>query len=214
MMVESSKGGHWDVTGKYKISCPYIEKEWYNNCKDGFNLQIFRQQTSNGLQMYAQCDFGIVKRVFRFERQASDKKAVVAGSSKKSGDKRKRDQYGNAFDDESDSDNPLLSPTPEAFYFGSTQNPPRKAPTWNYRWRGNEEGEGVISLYSDKKMYSLTFSGIGGTELAGTFGCDLVEDCEFTGKKVSMGGKSIDIGKEWADRNERAYERAETGRWH
>jgi hypothetical protein len=143
---------------------------------------------------------------------------------KHTGSKRKREDYDDDEDDRDEDDeedansddynNERRSPTPEAFYLGSTQKPSPKSPTWNYRWRGQEQGECEIQLYSDEKAYQITLSGQGGTNLAGTFGGSFCEDCEFTGKKISMGGKAIDIGEEWEDHSERAYEGARVGRWN
>jgi hypothetical protein len=129
---------------------------------------------------------------------------------RKAGEKRKRDDDP---PDENEYYNGPRSPTPDAFYLGSTQSPSPIAQTWNYRWRGTEEPQSVLALYSDKNVYEITFSGPGGTILSGTIGGGFLEDCTFTVKKIAMGGQSIDIGKKWAEHNESAHHSANRRRW-
>jgi hypothetical protein len=204
-----------DVTGVYQIKCAEIEEQWPDDIdRDGMKLRIQCVTTKKGPQMYAEFDFGVLKGAFRFERQDNEK--PITKPVKKTGDKRKREAYdeaGEADKDDYDGYGGPRSPTPEAFYLGSTQMPSVKRPTWNYRWRGREAGENVIDLSADEKAYSLTFSGPGGTLLTGTFGASVLETCKFTGKKISMSDEPMDIGEIWADHNERAYSRECCRRW-
>jgi hypothetical protein len=200
----------WDVTGKWKISCSHIEEGW--DAED-LTLDIYLDETAKGPQMFSEFDFGAIKGVFRFERQDDDERdnASDDGESKSEGESDEEGQN----DLEEEDDEEERSPTPEAFYFGSTTQPSAKYPTWNYRYRGEEQGEGVIELGSDDDLYSITFYGPKGRTLKGKFGGSAFGDCTFTGVKVGIGGSgSIDIAEEWASRNYAAYEEARTGRWH
>lgn len=47
-----------------EINCPYIEGQWPDACSDGLTLEIFRQKSDKGLQMFAGFNFGIVKGTF------------------------------------------------------------------------------------------------------------------------------------------------------
>lgn len=75
MVKSCGSGDNWlDITGLYKIKCAYIKDIWSSDVpRDGMTLEIQRCQTREGWQMYAVFDFGVIKGVFRFERQASDK---------------------------------------------------------------------------------------------------------------------------------------------
>jgi hypothetical protein len=222
-----AKCDDWDVTGTWKIRFPYIEENFsrMNWGEKEMTLRIYQETTPKGSQMFAEFNFGLIKGVFRFERQKDDVKAKAAQpDSKNNTQKRKRDEfedYGRSgeydsedFDDYDPYGNRKRSPTPEAFYLGSVTQPSAKHQSWNYRWRGEETGETVIDLYSDRKIYSLKFFGPRAEKLEGTFGCGFMKDSAFTGVKVGVArNASIDIAEAWADRNERAYEHARVGRW-
>lgn len=61
------------------------------------------------------------------------------------------------------------------------------------RWRGEETGEGVVELYSGKKLFTMKFLGPEVKILEATFGGDTVKDCTFTGLKVALEARSISI---------------------
>ena len=130
------------------------------------------------------------------------------------GQKRKRIDYEYEHESDSDSDEEEIN---EAFYLSPNDRPSPKQPTFNYRWRGRETGEGEIEVGSDKNLTSITFSGQGGAKLSGTIECEYVQGCEFTGIKMEMGGPQeasrIKIEEEWRELNERAYDRECTRRW-
>ena len=200
MMTASGTDKNWsDVTGLYKIKCAVIEEEYPGDDfrpLDDLSLRIHQYQNKKGSQMYAEFDFGILRGVFRFERQLNDEPATHP--QQKTGDKRNREEYDGVDEDEADDSDGYggrRSPTPESFYLGSIQEPSPTYPTWNYRWRGKEFGETEIDLDADREVYQLTFSGLGGTELTGTVGASALKTCKFTGKKVSMAKKPIDIAE-------------------
>ena len=211
----------WDVTGTYKISCPYVEKTWGNIQQRGgyldegssqLTLQIFLERTPKGPQMFAKFNFLVTAGVIRFERQQDD--VIMNGPKEDKNKKRKRE------DDEDEYDRwkyglNKRSPTPEAFYFGSIPQPSAKHQSWNYRWRGNS-GESLsrIELGVDNKLYTMKFFGPRVEKLEGTFGGGIFEDCTFEGIKVGVGNElNVDIAEEWADRNEHAYDRACRRAW-
>ncbi|KAG4438444.1 hypothetical protein IFR05_006054 [Cadophora sp. M221] len=232
----------WDVTGSWRISCPHIEESWD---VESLTMKIFVETTEKGVQMFAEFDFGILTGVLRFERQKGD---TITSSTRpmkcddideeekpeeedeKEEDEKEEDEtsekssdtYGQKEDDDDADDEAEArrSPTPESFYFKSIAQPSAKHPTWNYRYRSEETGEGVIELGSDSELYSLTFCGPNGRSLKGTIGGSVFGDCTFTGVKVcgvevgSVGTEYLNIREEWANRNAWAYENAGVSRWH
>jgi hypothetical protein len=241
----STSWNDYDVTGRWKISCPQIDEgldDQYFDSEDksDLTLDIYVEETKKGPQMFSEFNFGHVSGVFRFERQEGDEregsgKEDEADSDKDSReededevennaeDKNEEEDEGDVEDEDEDDDDDIdgderltpTSPNPEAFYFGSITKPSAKYPTWNYRWRGEEQYEGVVELGSDEHVHTLTFYGRKGRQLMGNFGgVGFVKgtECTFTGVKVGMGGStSLDIEEEWANRNEAAC--APVGRW-
>jgi hypothetical protein len=222
--AKEREGKPWDVTGSYDIKCPVIQDEYDDTGEH--TLDIMSEDTAKGRQLFASFNFGIITGFFRFESQEAEREASkeIASTSAKVGDKRKREERDDGDEDDyeegeeyhSDEYEGRRSPTPEKFYLGSEEGPSAQNPTWNYRWRGEETGEGEIQLFSDENVYKITFLEPNGTKLKGTFGCEYVTDCEFTGRKISMepGDLDIDISDAWAERNEISHEKARVGRWH
>lgn len=210
-VIQKSGSIIWDVTGLWRITCPALKAYAVSNTV--FTLRIYFERVSGKQQMFAEFNFNAVKGVFRFERQSQ------APPKKSSSKKRKRPNEDEIDTDDEEADLEesynRRSPSPEAFRFGPPDKPSSTKPTWKYRWRGIETGEGQIQLDSDRKSYSITFGGPKGTEMSGTFGGGNFEKCKFSGVKIEMGGKSsIDIGEEWESKNERAHGWAARARWH
>lgn len=68
----------WNVIGSWKIRCPEIEEAWGNT--ETLTMEIYREETAKGPQMYAIFDFGPIEGFSRFERQVkSGKKSVAKG---------------------------------------------------------------------------------------------------------------------------------------
>ncbi len=83
----------------------------------------------------------------------------------------------------------------------STPSPSPSNPTWLYRWRGEETGEGEIQLDSDFEVYRITFSGPHGMRLRGSFGGGCFEDCDFEGWKVGAAREpTADVKRAWGGR--------------
>lgn len=87
----------------------------------------------------------------------------------------------------------------------------------NYRWRGRETGESVISLYSDRDVQRIDFTEYG-TVLTGTFQGDVLDKVEFTGLKIGPvplmpSSRRPQVRNEWERYSEEEYERARVGRW-
>jgi hypothetical protein len=204
----SSKGGVWDVTGTWRITCGEIESGW--NVEE-LTLKIYRINEEANSQMFAEFDFGIISGWFRFEGLAV-KKASGTQKGAMAGQKRKW------ADEDTDSEESDEEEVNEAFYLSSKGEPSPKQPKWNYRWRGIETGEGEIQIGSDERLNPVTFSGQGGAKLSGFFECEYLSKCEFSGIKIEVGdprkASNISIKEKWKDLNERAYERARAGRWH
>ncbi|KAH8898202.1 hypothetical protein GQ53DRAFT_802610 [Thozetella sp. PMI_491] len=147
----------WDVSGTYKISYPYIDN-WSVPEGDGLVLKVYWESTPKGPQMFAEFDFSIATGVFRFQRHRKDVKAPPPNQD----DSKKRKREYDSEDEDEDEDDAYgdrrRSPTPDAFYFDSIPQPSSEHHTWNYRWRGEDSGEGEIDVTADKKLYQ---SGMG-----------------------------------------------------
>ncbi|MCJ1418160.1 hypothetical protein MMC32_004505 [Xylographa parallela] len=230
----SRKNTAWDVTGSWAISCPSMEEQWGEN-DSGCSLDIMVTVSDGKKQMAANFDFIAITGIFRFispvpserrtEKPQSSKSVAPtrvgigrAGLSDKGVGENVADEEDEDDDEESFEedgyDEDSESPTPEEFYLSMSDRPSPKYPTWNYRWRGEETGEGEIQLYSDEKLCSVTFGGPGGTKLVGVFDSDLTGRVEFTGIKTGQTAGGGDPDYEWHSFNEEAYERAREGRWH
>jgi hypothetical protein len=91
--------------------------------------------------------FRVVEVVMRFEKPVSIPKTEKAGDSSK---KRKREDLG----DNSDVDMDMFPEYPgdegsrnyveKGFFHGAKDKLTARRPTWRYRWRGSETGEGEI----------------------------------------------------------------------
>jgi hypothetical protein len=213
----SVKGGKWDVTGTWKITCQEIESEWDQH--EDMTLTIFRVHKEGHSEIFGEFNFGLVEGWLRFEPQESKDAVKVKPEGTLTGQKRKRvdedsDDERDYDDDERDYDADELH---EEFHLPPTHVPSKAHPTWNYRWRGRETGEGEIQLESDKNLESITFSGEGGAKLKGWFKCEYLKRCEFEGAKIELGDPraalKISIETEWTAFNERAYNYASTARW-
>jgi len=154
-------------------------------------IRIYRKKTPKGSQMFAEFDFRVVKGVFRFERERDDiqTKAANPPDPQKNKQKSKRNEFEEKYrrpgelDSEGEHEydqyaNKKQSPTtPKAFYLRSITQPSAKHQCWSYRWRGQDIGESVIELYSDKNLYPIKFFGPKAQKLEGTFECDFMKDC-------------------------------------
>ena len=227
----SAKNKKWDVTGSWTISCPYMKEQWGQGDSD-CSLDIIMTVSDGRKQMWAQFDFIAITGIFRFispvptdhrtGKQQSSKSGtssrVKGGRAGQRGhgtgefDVEEEDDEESSEEDEDDEDDE--SPTPDEFYLSKLDHPSSKHPTWNYRWRGEETGEGEIQLYSDKKLCSITFSGPGGTKLVGIFDSGITGRIDFTGVRTGATAGGGNPDSEWQNRSEQAYERARVGRWH
>ncbi|KAI9789406.1 MAG: hypothetical protein M1816_006066 [Peltula sp. TS41687] len=205
--AKSSVG--WDVTGTWAISCPEIEENWGNGNEE-CTLTIHEAIDGPAKQIWAEFDFIAVTGVLRLVRPTSQQASKPAKGSKK----RKREEseepgpnYGRAGAGGGGRVSYLLD---------RDDGPSRSHSTWEYRWRGEETGEGEIQLYSDEEPYSIEFFGPRGTELRGEFGGGFMKRCKITGRKISGGDGSanyLSVEDEWSQRSEDAYEHARVARW-
>lgn len=198
-MNPSTNWNNHDVTRRWKISCPQIDEDlddqyFDSEDKSDLTLDIDVEETKKGSQMFAEFNFGHVSGVFRFERQEGDEREGSAREDEADSDKDSReedededevendaedkheeedeDDAKDEDEDDFDDGDGKLTPTrpnPEDFYFESITKPSAKYPTWNYRWRGEEQYEGVVEPGSDEQVYTLTFYGRG-RQLMGNFG--------------------------------------------
>ncbi|KAL2012513.1 hypothetical protein VTN00DRAFT_38 [Thermoascus crustaceus] len=206
------RSGYWDVGGRWKISCPYIEEQWGRN-DDECTLDIHvADNGKESVQMYAMFEFIALTGIMRF---------VNPEAEHHSDDEKDDDDEP---DDEEDDYSNAGGETPDLFLLSETQLPSSKNREFSYRWRGEETGEGEIQLYSDKRLCSLEFTSpnslhgtidggfLGKVEFRGFKEKSLVTD--QVGQKRKRRGDAYIANEEWQSRNEAAYERARVGRWH
>ncbi|PVH79192.1 hypothetical protein DL98DRAFT_655604 [Cadophora sp. DSE1049] len=164
-------------------------------------------------------DFSAIEGFMRFERPIPNSKSDTGSESSK---KRKRE------DVEEDRDMKLnrypqfarddAGDYSEAgFHLGPDDKPTAQRPTWWYRWRGHETGEGEFQVNADKVALLITFSQ-NGNALFGYFKCDYVNECYFEGVKVRSKPRDQhrDPEAQWMNHSETAHEYArpfEMGRW-
>ena len=225
MTAKGKKSGKdvWDVTGSWIINCPGIESEW--DCKmDSLTLDIHLSKTDEGMQMWAEFDFNILEGVFRFIKPTQASRSKKSSLTKASLKRKRKDEDKDEEDENEDSDEGVGiyeedsedSSTPEEFILSTNDRPSPKCPKWDFRWRGEETGEGEIQLSSEESLCSITFHGTGGTKLTGIFKNDLSGDSKFTGLKIATADSlpdRSDPSHEWHSRSEKAYESARVNRW-
>ena len=213
-----SENSPFDVRGSYVIRCPDIESQWDDG--DGLTLDLYLEPQNGKMQLFAFFDFRVIRGIMRFEKPVPvSKKEKMEEPSKK----RKWDEDEDGDIDMEDIDVYSLHDhsygsrekyDKKVFFLGANDKPTARRPVWKYRWRGRETGEDVIQLYADEKVSSITFSKKG-TELVGTFKSDMIEDCQFTGVKVSSHAQGSHDNPEtqWEEYSEEAYNHANSARW-
>jgi len=214
----NAKGKHaWDVTGSWDIFCPEIEDGWDPQGDDpSLTLDIYLEKKNGHHQLYTIFHFIIITGVMRFEKPIPVPKSEKAGSSSKR--KWEDDEDGDITMDKLPSYSGDVQAsekyTANDFYLAATDNPTARRPTWRYRWRGEETGEGEIQLGSDEAVQQITFSKKG-TELSGTFKNNYARECHFTGIKVAERpwGSRVDPEEQWTNRSQDAYDYANRSRW-
>lgn len=172
----AAKGSKWDVTGTWAITCPEVE-QGYGRDGGSCSLEISPHVIAGRKQMYASFDFIAITGIFRFVAPTPTGASQRRQASKGSDDEDENENDEVDEEDEFRED----TPTPEEFYLAPDDHPSPKNPTWNYRWRGEETGEGEIQLFSDEKLYSITFAGVGGSKLNGMLDGGILGRIEFTG---------------------------------
>lgn len=202
----------WNVTGSWSIKCPYME-EGCGTGTDECSLDIHSSQIGDERQMWAYFDFIAITGIFRFENPSPAPPKPVIPATAQTSLKRPAADLSDSDDDEDDNDSESESDN-EAFHLPPTATPSSQHPTWPFRWRGEEAGEGEIQLYSDENRCEVTFHGVGGSELKGLFESGLTGRIPSTGVRIGdADGEGGDPESGWRERGEGAYERARVGRW-
>jgi hypothetical protein len=118
--------------------------------------------------------------------------------------RHKRGKEQNRYDEEEEEEEEDSSCV--RFYVENKMTPSSSNPTWNYRWRGEETGEGEIQMHAAETINCMTFKGQGGTEMEGRFKSEYCSDeCHSTGHKVSSipSSRMPDPSLEWSSRSEK-----------
>jgi hypothetical protein len=216
-LTESEKSGMWNVVGSWSIQCACIEDNWGGG-NEKLTLDIYLSTTGRGRQIFALFDFIGVKGIMRFINPSSSQ-AWARKSTKPMRHERgeERNRYDEEEEEEDDEDDKEEDSSCDQFYMDNKISPSSSNPTWNYRWRGEETGEGEIQLGSDETIDSMTFKGDGGTKVEGKFKSGICcDECHFTGMKVSStpSSRMPDLSLEWSSRGEKAWNYACVARWH
>ena len=206
----------WDVSGQWEIRCPYMDEQWGSE-NDTCSLEIgFTKPIKTGLiQMYATFDFVAITGIMRFVNQDAREDAEEEDNTGRSSRKHDLTLDEDSDDDEDSEDDSSVA---AKFLFRNASLPSSTSREFNFRWRGEETGEGEIQLDSDKELCSLTFESP--HALTGAFISDLTGEVEFKGfkqePKEPRRRREIgvsDPSTAWRERNGAAYERARRGRW-
>ena len=201
----ASSKREWNVSGQWEISCPYMEQQWGSE-DDGCSLKMsFSKPTETDLvQMSASFDFIAITGIVRFINPNAGEDTPEEGNSPRShedySDEESEDSYGQGT-------------THAHFLFPKASLPSSRAREFSFRWRGEENGEGEIQLYSDKILCSMRFES--SSALSGVFISDLTGEIEFKGIREESETETdwSDPSDAWYSRNEAAYESARKGRW-
>jgi hypothetical protein len=227
----------WSVEGTWAITSSPENLD--GDCPPGSHIGTIElhitESPSGEAQIWARFDFQYVTGVMRLFDPGDP--AARGGTSAKVGTKRSHsemvgksgrgvpsgewedDDFG---DGEDVSDDEEVDDGSESdFFITSSSRPSAENPTWSYRWRGEETGEGEIALGSDKEVYTITFGGPYGTECRGFFAGVCFSDTRFIGKKIgtlkeprNAKYEISEVSNEWGGRSEAEYERARVARWH
>lgn len=209
-----SSKGEWNVSGERDISCPYMEEQWGSE-SDECSLEIgFTKPIKSGLvQIYATFDFIAITGIFRFVNgQEETKKETTPDEieDEDDGDGNSEDAYNHGS-------------SSAQFLFPKLSLPSSNTRKFNFRWRGEETGEGEIQLDSDEELCSITFESP--NALSGVFISSLANRVEFQGIRQESKTKAkrpaeqrgatggLDPDYAWHSRDEASYESASTGRW-
>ncbi|CAK7241277.1 MAG: hypothetical protein STHCBS139747_002737 [Sporothrix thermara] len=197
----------WDVTGTYKISCPYIASNWPDVAHDMW-LKVY--DTREGLA--AKFNFGVATGVFMIGDVGED--SVDSEDEDDENEEEDEDGEDEGRDDKDDKDDEAVDEEDGEYKEGKTADG-KLYRRYRYRWRGEETGEGEIQLGSDDQAFEITFFGPRVDRLEGTIGGGFLIDCTFTGIKTGPGAKpgKFDLLREWLARSEEAYEYAQQARW-
>ncbi len=205
------RGADWNVTGTWRIKYPEIDNGWDTT-------QLSLDIHHDGRQMSGEFNWGILEGVMRFQNPGASKSRVVSKSKSTTADKSETEEEGddeeNEDEDDEEDDN-LEDETDEVSGEGDPKQLPKpnitpnsipspQHPTWTFRWRGRETGQGEIQLGSDQNLCSMTFRGPGGCKLNSIFYCDFIGECAFTGLKIGDGSKlqRVDIDGRWMEFSE------------
>ena len=210
---KQSATNSWDVRGSYEIRCRDIEEQWGGH---SLTLDIYLEIRNGKRQLYGAFDFNAIEGIMRFERPSRVPKSEMESEKSK---KRKQEDLDNDGDLQMDiyprsARDDTGKYSEEVFHLRSDEQPTARRPTWRYRWRGHETGEGEIQVNADRAVRSTTFSEKGNA-LSGYFKCDYVKDCYFEGIKVCFKprDKRLDPESKWMSHSEVAHGYASRARW-
>lgn len=220
--------GEWNVSGEWTIRCPYIEENWDSHgsqCK----MDIRYTEGKNGfLQIWGEFDFIIVTGVMRFVNLNTTAESEPVKSSnvlRRCYGVKMEEEEANETDDEEIKEDECGEKlhdrmTPQ-FLWAKSLLPSFQNKEFQFRWRGEETGEGEIQLGSDDKLCTIHFSSP--NALKGMFVSEYTDNVEFQGFKkeqsVGAGQKRkrnftiMDVDDAWKSRNEAEYDRACIARW-
>jgi hypothetical protein len=140
----------WDIRGSYEVNCPAILEQWDPHGDLSLTLDLYLETRGGKPQLYGMFNFGVVEGIMRFEKPIPVPKSEKPDESTPK--KRKWDddpedldlQDYPAFNASSYGESANESYDEKVFFLGAKDKPTARRPTWRYRWRGTETGEGEI----------------------------------------------------------------------
>ena len=214
----------WDLTGKWTIRCD--ELSHYSNgpdypemlrmeiFKDGYKLNAVcvDEVESDSEEEFSHGYFGGVSGL-QYQYGNTERRAHAAPVPESAADSRRprycaRFQFG------------VAQGIMRIYPSSSTPSSPewttmKENPTFHFRWRGRETGEGEIQLQALEYLRSMTFSD-SGLKVKGVFDCPCISGALcFTGTKTSHGrGQTLSSAREWSELNDKTWNKECSSRWH
>jgi hypothetical protein len=211
---EAKANNDWDLTGKWTIYCEELaEYRTGSNSPEKLRMEIFRDDYKLNAVSADGGDPDSEDESSREDGGDSETHVRAASRPESAADSR-RPRYCAQFDfgvvEGIMRIYPSSSTSTSREWIAVKDNP-----TFQYRWRGRETGEGEIQLEALEYLRSMTFSD-SGTKFVGLFDCPFIgRGLRFTGTKTAHGrGQMLSSAYQWSELNERAWNEGCVSRWH
>ena len=211
---EAKANDDWDLTGKWTIHCDELSQFRDGpECSEKLRMEIFRDDYKLNAVCVDEAESDSEDHYSREYHGNSKRRGRAAPGPESAADSR-RPRYCAKFSFG------VVKGIMRIYPSSSTPSSPewttvKDHPTFQFRWRGRETGEGQIELEAlAYQPRSITFSD-SGLKLEGMFDCPYISGpLRFTGTKKSHGkGQTLSSAKKWRGLNERAWNEECGSRW-